>query len=97
MVSRSLLPPGVVTSKLSVRFEEVVKLPTVRLPTAPMPPGAMVDGPEPAWTLPEIEPPLVGSLASVPPLKVTVPLPVAEPLLPLAATSVPLSTSVPPL
>ena len=79
IVNRSPLPPGVVKSKSSVvRFEAVVKLPMTRLPMAPTPPGAISEAAELTTTPPWIEPPLV-PLASVPPLRVTVPLPVAEP------------------
>ena len=50
--SRSLLPPGVVRSKLSLSFEAVTRLPMVKLPTEPTPPGAMVEAPEPAGLRP---------------------------------------------
>ena len=58
-----------------------------QVPIEPMPPGAISEAAEATVTLPEIEPP-PAPLASVPPLKVTVPLPVAEPL-ELLATRVP--------
>ena len=48
IVNRSLLPFGVVKSKLSVRFEAVVKLPMAKSPTEPMPPGAITEAPVPA-------------------------------------------------
>ena len=65
--SRSLLPPGVVKSKLSVRFEAVSRLPMVKL--ADRTDAAGGDGRDDgaACTAPEIEPPAV-PLVSVPPL-----------------------------
>ena len=74
----------------------MTRLPMVNLPIEPMPPGAISEATEPICTPPEIEPP-PAPLASVPPLRVTVPLPVAEPLVPLAATRMPALTIVPPL
>ena len=57
------------------------------------PPGAMTEGPEPGTTAPLIVPLVM--LERTPPLRVTVPTPVAEPVV-LAATSVPAESVVPP-
>ena len=58
--------------------------PSTSMPMLPRPPGLMVCGPLPATTSPAMDP--FGPLASVPPLSVTSPRPVAEPAV-LATTS----------
>ena len=92
-------------SKLSVeRLPRLTLPPMFRAPVKRLlvlglrPPGARV-APPLAVTLQLIVPPSVGSLASTPVLltvTATVPLPSAEPLLPLAATSTPPLMVVPP-
>ncbi len=66
------------TSKLSVEFELRPSVdPSVNVPI-PVPPGAKLFVPVPALTAPLTRPTV--PLASVPPLSVTAPVPVAEPV-----------------
>jgi hypothetical protein len=81
-------------SKFMVVLELVVKPPRVNVPIEPTPPGATVCGPEPAATVPAIEPTV--PLDSVPEFNVTFPEPVAEPVV-FVTRSVPPLTVVPPL
>ena len=91
-VKRLLLPP---LPKLNSRVVWALALspPTVRAPT-PAPPGSIVWAAEPPMTLPPMLP--AAELPRMPPLSVTLPVPVAEPE-EFPATNMPALTVVAPV